>query len=236
MTIDYDPATGTLRGTPPEVEGARRLLTEGDLSVGGALPSDDPILRAMAASLRTPMLTLEITNSGPGGHHRHLIDVGTNAVTVRWSSTGADLAELVGSPFQVLPGAITRLVGFLPGRPPVEGTAPVRVGAEQVTALASEDRAERAAAWPGVRDQLGSAIDPAEADASWQLVRAHSAWTGSDGAPEEDLAVYLRAGDTYAVLVQDGDRLDLVPVPSITAWEAMVRVLPGSGEIKDPRS
>ena len=37
------------------------------------------------------------------------------------------------------------------------------------------------------------------------------------------------------MLVQDDDALDLVPVPSITAWETMIRVLPGAGEIKDPR-
>ncbi|GAA1490178.1 hypothetical protein [Brachybacterium sacelli] len=55
------------------------------------------------------------------------------------------------------------------------------------------------------------------------------------GEPTEDLAVYLRAGEAYFVLVQDGEDLDMVPVPSITAWEAIMHVLPGAHEIKDPR-
>ena len=40
------------------------------------------------------------------------------------------------------------------------------------------------------------------------------------------------------VLRADGEPtedLELVPVPSITAWEAIMHVLPGAHEIKDPR-
>ncbi|HEX7352176.1 hypothetical protein [Brachybacterium sp.] len=235
MPIDYDQRTGTVRGRAAEIETVHAALAAGDPSGGGALPQGDPILEALAQALGTTMLTLEVSNSGPGGHQQHLLAVGTNAVIVRRSRAGDALAELVGVPFQVLPGALTRLVNFLPGRAPAEDAAPVRLGAAQVTALASEDAEERAAAWPAVQDLLSGLVEADEAAASWQLVRVHSAWTATDGEPTEDLAVYLRAGEAYFVLVQEGEDLDLVPVPSITAWEAMMHVLPGHQEIKDPR-
>lgn len=235
MTITYDPATGTVRGSAAEVEGVRSSLAGGDPTAGGALPEGDPILDAVARALAAPMLSLELTNSGPGGHQRHLLEAGTNAVTVRTSDAGPELGELGAFPFQVLPGSMTRLVNFVPGRAPGDGAEPVRIDAAQVTALASEDADERLAAWHGVRDRLAELVDPAEADASWQLVRAHCSWTATDGERTEDLVVHLRAGESYFVLVQDDDALDLVPVPSITAWETLIRVLPGAGEIKDPR-
>lgn len=50
------------------------------------------------------------------------------------------------------------------------------------------------------------------------------------------MSVHLRAGDHYFVLVEAEDSLSLVPVPSVTAFETMVRVLPGSDEVKDPRN
>ncbi|WP_114855145.1 hypothetical protein [Brachybacterium sp. YJGR34] len=235
MTIEYDPTSGTLRGTVEEIRSARTALRDEDAPPPAGLPVDDPILEAVRTALRTPMLALEVTNSGPGGSHRHLIDAGVNAVTVRWSTAGSDLAELAPSPFQVLPGAITRLVGFRPGRPPADGAPAVAVEAPQIQALASDDATERTGAWEQIRAQLGELVDPAEADASWQLVRSHCSWTATDGRATEDLAVYLRAGEAYFVLVQDGESLELVPAPSITAWEAMMQVLPGASEIEDPR-
>lgn len=235
MTIAYDRTTGTVRGNPSEIEAVCAALAGGDLTGGGSLPPGDAILQALGQALGSTMLAVEVTNSGPGGYQEHLLAVGTNAVVVRNSRSGDTLAELVGVPFQVLPGALTRLVNFLPGRAPSVEAAPVRLDTAQVMALASEDAAERGAAWPGVRDLLRGIVEAEEADASWQLVRVHSAWTASDGEPAEDLAVYLRAGEAYFVLVQDGEELDLVPVPSITAWEAMMHVLPGHGEIMDPR-
>lgn len=236
MTISYDSATGTVRGNAEEIETVRSSFVSGDPTAGGALPGGDPILEAICRAAGSRMLSLELTNSGPGGFQRHLLEAGTNAVTMRTSIAGSEVAELGAFPFQVLPGSMTRLVNFVPGRAPDAGAEPVRVPAERLTALAAEDVEERIGAWHVVKDLLAELIDPAEADASWQLVRAHSSWTTTNGEDTEDLVVYLRAGESYFVLVQDGEELDLVPVPSITAWETLVRVLPGAGEIKDPRS
>ena len=236
MPIDYDPATATIRGDLAEIDALRNELRGPGGAASGTVPGDDEVIGAMVFALRSPMLTLLLTNSGPGGHHSHLIDAGLNAVAVRWSSAGDELSELVAMPFQVLPGAVTRLVGFRPGTAPAGSAVDVPVAAEQITALASEDRAERLAAWAAVRDQLGEQVDAEAADASWQLVRAHCSWTATDGTATEDLAVCLRAGDSYFALVEDEDELALVPVPSITAWETMMHVLPGAHEIRDPRS
>ena len=235
MPIEYEPTTATIRGNRAEIDALRTELRGPGGATSGTVPGDDEVIEAMATSLRSPMLTLLLTNSGPGGHHSHLIDAGINAVAVCWSTAASGLSELVALPFQVMPGAITRLVGFRPGIAPAESAADVPVDAEQVTALASEDSAERLAAWAAVRGQLGDQVDAAEADASWQLVRAHCSWTATDGTATEDLAVFLRAGESFFALVEDEGELTLVPVPSITAWGAMMHVLPGAHEIRDPR-
>lgn len=246
MAITYDPTSGNVRGTHSEVKSLRaRLQQAKDASgiveafrsagAGHPVPAEDEILEAVRTALHTPMLTLELVNSGPGGNHHHVIDAGVNAVAVRWSTARPDLSELMPSPFPVLPGELTRLVRFQPGRDPGGSPLPVAVDAAAIASLASEIRNERLTAWSGVRDLLGGAVDREEADASWQLVSAQCAWIAPDGEAQELLAVYLRAGDAYFVLVQDGESLELLPVPSITAWETMMQVLPGADEIKDPR-
>lgn len=46
--------------------------------------------------------------------------------------------------------------------------------------------------------------------------------------------MHLRWESHYFVVVESETQVDLVPVPSITAWEAMVQVLPGPAEIARP--
>lgn len=247
MSIAYDHAAGSLRGDAQSIDGLRTRLQNlhepselpAAMQEAGVTPpvaGDDQFLDALRVALRTPILTLELTVSGPGGEHRHIIDAGINAAAVRWSTARPDLAELSASPFPLLPGEVARLVRFRPGDLPLHPDASVSVPQDAVIALAAESKEERIAAWGTVRDLLDGHIDREQADASWQLVRSHCRWTATNGAETEDMTVHLRAGDHYFVLVEGEDSLDLVPVPSVTAFETLVRVLPGSDEVKDPRS
>lgn len=243
MTLSYESVSGTFRGSEEEIstlrERLRRLPDSSGLDdalrevgIEEEIPHDDQLLEAIRAALRTPVLTLDMSNSGPGGAHHHVIDAGVNGVSVRWSTADPEMSELSVTPFPVLPGLITRLVRFLPGRAPAEGARAARIDPETIRGLADESDEERRQAWATARQLLGIAAD---GDLSWQLVRAHCAWTATDGQKTEDLAVYLRAEEDYFVLVETEELLELVPVPSITAWEAMMHVLPGADEVKDPR-
>jgi hypothetical protein len=247
MSIAYDHVAGTLRGDARAVESLRSRLQDlhdpAELSAAmqeaGVTPpvtGDDQFLDAVRVALGTPILTLELTVTGPGGEHRHVIDAGVNAAAVRWSTARPDLAELSASPFLLLPGGMARLVRFRPGAFPLHPDASVPVPRDAIVELAAEAKEERIAAWETVRDLLDGHIDVEQADASWQLVRSHCRWVAVDGEEAEDMSVHLRAGDHYFVLVEAEDSLSLVPVPSVTAFETMVRVLPGSDEVKDPRS
>lgn len=245
MSISYDAPTGIIRGSEKEIVALRaRLRRLKDASgipaalqeAGLPVPADDPVLTSVQAALAAPMMTLTLVNAGPGGTQRHVIDSGVNAVSVRWSTARPDLSELAPSPFTLLPGMMARLVRFQPGRPPKQSAQPVVVEPRIVEELVADSTQVRLAAWDQLRPQLGDLIDPQEADASWQVVEARCAWTAaSDGEQVEQLAVYLRAGDAYFVLLESEDSFDLVPVPSVTAWEVMVQVLPGADEVKDPR-
>src|SRR5699024_9170106 len=217
-----------LRGLP-DASGLRDTLREVDIEQ--EIPQDDQLVEALRAALRTPVLTLDMTNSGPGGAHHHLIDAGVNGVSVRWSTAGPELSELSVTPFPVLPGLITRVVRFLPGRAPAEDAEAVRIDPETIRGLAVDSDEERSRAWSTMRHRLGITAD---GEVSWQLVRARCAWTATDGQETEDLAVYLRVEEDYFVLMETDGTLDLVPVPSISAWEAMMHVLPGADEVKDP--
>ncbi|PMC75664.1 hypothetical protein [Brachybacterium sp. UMB0905] len=230
MTISYDAVTGTVRATAEETaEALALLIADGPLPAG--LPAGDEALDAMRTALRSPLLSVILTNSGPGGHHEHHVTCGLNAVTVRRSVAREDLSEIVPAPFLTLPGMLTRLLRFQPCEAPLEGAATIAVDAEQITALESDDAAARTAAWSQLHAQLG-----ADEKASWQLVRMQTAWTSTDGSPAEDFAVYLRVEESCWVLLHDDEAFELVPVPSITAWEAIMHTLPGANEVKDPRS
>lgn len=247
MATSYDPATGTIRGTEKDIVALRARLKRlpdpnaanealREVGVNSQISPGDELLTSLQIALASPMLTVHLTNAGPGGTHRHVIDAGVNAVAVRWSTARSDLSELSPSPFGLLPGLMTRLVNFKPGRQPVDGAEPLVVTTELMGDLVADITATRGAAWEQVRDELGNRIDQEAADASWQVVEARCSWiSAADGEPVDDLAVYLRAGDAYFVLLENDGSFELVPVPSITAWEVMVHVLPGADEVKDPR-
>lgn len=247
MALTYDHAAGTVRGSQKQIVQLRARLARltdssripaelADAGVSPMVQAEDVVLDGMRSALAAPILTVVLTNAGPGGIQRHVIDAGANAVCARWSTSGADLAELAASPFPVLPELLTRLVRFQPGREPQPGSQALLVAPEAMADLAAESSQTRMAAWSGLREELGDRIDPGEADGSWQVVEARCAWTAAeDGRPVEDIAVYLRAGDAYFVLLEQDDSFELVPVPSVTAWEVLIHVLPGADEVKDPR-
>lgn len=247
MSIAYDHVAGTLRGDARDIEDLRSRLqglhdpsqlaaAMQEARVTPPVAGDDQFLDAVRVALGTPIFTVELTVSGPGGEQRHVIDAGINAAAVRWSTARPDLAELSASPFPLLPGGMARLVRFRPGDFPLRPDVSVAVPRDAVVALAAKTKKERITAWETVRDLLDGHIDVEQADASWQLVRSHCRWVAVDGEETEDMSVHLRAGDHYFVLVEAEGSLSLIPVPSVTAFETMVRVLPGSDEVRDPRS
>ncbi|MBP2381200.1 hypothetical protein [Brachybacterium sacelli] len=87
---------------------------------------------------------------------------------------------------------------------------------------------------PDVRRLLTEAGYPADEESSWQVSQSHANRIATDGEASENLAVYLRVSTQYFVVVEREDGIDLVPVPSITAWESMLQVLPGAHEIGRP--
>ena len=219
----------------PDASGLAAVLRES--SITGETSPDDQILEDIRAALATPVFTVEVSNAGPGGLHRHSICAGANAVCVRMSTAGEDVADLAGSPFPLLAGELTRLVRFLPGQPPQPAAAEIELAADLVVDLADEDRSTRAAAWARIRPRLAEAVELDPQDDSWQLVESRTAWTGTDGRPVDDLGVHLRAGQHYLLPVQDSaETVRLVPVPSIRAWEQLIHVLPGMDEVQRPSS
>lgn len=247
MALAYDHAAGTIRGTLKQIVALRARLSKltdpseipavlNDAGVAPAAQPEDPVLIGLQGALAAPILTVHLTNAGPGGIHRHVIDAGANAVCAAWSTARSDLAELSATPFPVLPALMARLVRFRPGTPPIPDAGVLEVSPETIADLVAESPETRRTAWSSLGDQLGDSIDREAADASWQVVEARCTWTAAeDGQPTENLAVYLRAGDAYFVLIEKSMGFELVPVPSITAWEVMVQVLPGADEVKDPR-
>lgn len=245
MSITQE-APGLFRGTARRISGLRDRLARtpdsGGLaavlresSITGETSPDDQILENIRAALATPVFTVEVSNAGPGGLHRHVITAGANAVCVRMSTAGEDFADLAGSPFPVLPGELTRLVQFLPGQPPAPAAAEVELPADLVGDLADEDRSTRVAAWARIHSRLAEAVELDPQDESWQLVESRTDWTGTDGRPVDSLGLYLRAGEHYVLPVQDSaETVRLVPVPSSQAWEQLIHVLPGMDEVQRP--
>lgn len=247
MSITQE-SPGLFRGTARRISGLRDRLARTpdssglaavlrESSITGETSPDDPILENIRAALATPIFTVEVSNAGPGGLHRHSITAGANAVCVRMSTAGEDFADLAGSPFPLLPGELTRLVRFLPGQPPPPATAEIEFPADLIADLADEDRPTRLAAWARIRPRLAEAVELDPQDESWQLVESRTDWTGTDGRPVDNLGVYLRAGQHYVLPVQDSaETVRLVPVPSIQAWEQLTHVLPGMDEVQRPSS
>lgn len=238
--LSYDMETATFRGTPAEIDDLADRLRPGDFAPvltrlreqGVEIPADgDDLVAAMSTTLDSSLFTIEIIVSGPGGHHQHVIDAGQNAVGVRRSPLTDELAELSGFPVVNLPGGMTRIVRFRPGTPPALDAEIIEVPADSVVDLGSPQESERRRAWTVVQPLLAEAGYPAEEGSSWQLTQSHARWIATDGAASENTAVHLRVETHYFVLVEESDGIDLVPVPSITAWETMLQVLPGANEI-----
>lgn len=241
--ITYDAETATLRGTPARIDSVRSSLSaaadaeEGSRILADAgvdIPADDrgDVVAALVAALDRPVFTVSLTVSGPGGHQHHRMDAGQNAVGVRQSPLREDLAELSAFPVVNLPGGMTRLVRFRPGVAPAPDARAIEVAADALVDLADEDRAVRLRAWAEVSARLGGAVD--SQDTSWQLVQSRAEWTTPAGELTHDLAVHLRCGDHYYVVVESDQSVELVPVASITAWETMICVLPGADEVGRP--
>ena len=219
----------------PDPAGLAAVLRE--TSITGETSPDDQILENIRAALVTPVFSVEVSNAGPGGLHRHSITAGANAVCVRMSTAGEDFADLAGSPFPMLPGELTRLVQFLPGQPPPPAATEIELSADLIADLADEDQSTRVAAWARIRPRLAEAVELDPQDESWQLVESRTDWTGTDGRPVDTLGIYLRAGQHHLLPVQDSaETVRLVPVPSIQAWEQLVHVLPGKDEVQRPSS
>ena len=247
MSITQE-APGLFRGTARRISGLRERLARTpdpsglaavlrESSITGETSPDDQILENIRAALATPVFTVEVSNAGPGGLHRHTITAGANAVCVRMSTAGEDFADLAGSPFPLLPGELTRLVKFRPGQPPPPAAAETQLPTELIADLADEDRPTRVAAWAQVRPRLAEALELDPQDESWQLVESRTDWTGTDGRPVDNLGVYLRAGQHYALPVQDSaETVRLLPVPSVQAWQQLIHVLPGMDEVQRPGS
>ncbi|GAA1486726.1 hypothetical protein [Brachybacterium fresconis] len=242
--LTYDSATATFRGSPSEIDELARQLTVDDaVSVLARLRDDgaempegtgDDLLASIGVTLSSSLFTVELTVSGPSGHQRHVIDAGQNAVGVRLSPLTDDLSELNGFPVVNLPGGMTRLVRFLPGMPPAADAEAIRVRTSAVVDLGAPETSVRRSAWVEVQPHLAEAGYQADGASSWQLTRSRAEWISMDGEESSNLAVYLRVATQYFVVVETDDGVDLVPVPSVTAWETMMQVLPGANEVGRP--
>jgi len=243
--IRYDADSATFRGDVGAIAGLRDRLSSGagatdlpslvaDAGIEGLGGGSDPLVEAMATALSPALFTASVTVSGPGGHHEHVFDIGLNAVAVRHSPVTSDVAELNGFPMTMLPGAVSRVVRFRPGTPPAEDAHPLRLSARTVADLGDPDADIRRRAWAEVEPVLETAGYRDPEDPSWQLVQSRAAWTATGGERAEELSVHVRSADHYFVAVQNDEDIDLVPVPSITAWETMIQVLPGADEVQRP--
>lgn len=242
--LAYDATTATFRGTPAEIDDLAQQLTGGDTAAvlarfrdaGADVPDSysDDLVAAIGATLSSSLFRVELVVSGPSGRHRHVIDAGQNAVGVRRSPLTDQRAELSGFPVVNLPGGMTRVVRFLPGAAPAPEAEAIPAPASSVVDLGAPDASVRHSAWADVRRLLTEAGYSADEESSWQLTQSHANWIATDGEASENLAVYLRVSTQYFVVVEREDGIDLVPVPSITAWESMLQVLPGAHEIGRP--
>lgn len=242
--IEVSPDGATFRGAESEIEQLRRRLADSD----GARPSDQlaasdvdhverirpDFVTAMGEGLRAPVFELSLEVSGPGGLQVHSLVVGRGGLVVRHSPVRDGVAELNAFPLTMLPGAMTRLVRFLPGLPPASDSPALGFAPQLIVDLADPDPAVRRDAWDRVGPVLEKAGYPRSTDASRQMVQVRARWTHADGRLADELSVHLRWEDHYFVVVEHEPEVDLVPVPSITAWEAMVQVLPGPAEIARP--
>lgn len=242
--LAYDAGSATFRGTPTEIDDLARDLEslEGrpatDLlrARGIASPAaGDDLVTAMSAALASSLFTVELVVTGPGAHHRHDIDAGQNAVGVRRSPLTDDLAELSGFPMVTLPGGMTRAVRFLPGTAPAPEAETVALPTEAVVDLGAVEDSSRRRAWDSVQPLFAAAGHAPSEDGSWQLTQSRACWLSAEGEAAENFAVHLRLGTTYFVAIETDEGIDLVPVPSITAWESMIQVLPSAHEIGRPR-
>lgn len=239
--ITVDTTTTSFRGTPAEISALEdSLRTDGSDApasiLGAAAPglAEDPALAPIAEALRSPLFSVTLTVSGPGGQQEHRISVGANGTGVRRSPVREGVAELAGFAIGTLPGGITRLVRFRPGSVPAPDPAAVPVPAAALLDLTDPDSGVRRRSWgaavgPALLRALGDPVDD-----SWQIVEARSAWTSPDGSPAEDLAVHLRRGDDHLEVREEGEEPVLVHVTSLRVWESLLGILPEQHDIAAP--
>ena len=238
--ITYDSSSGSFRAAPHEINALHAALESADpsnldaaLSPLGVAVGSDSLVRAMAESLQSTIFEITLLNAGPGGLHEHHIAVGVNAVAVRTSPVNDETAELSGMGMQTVPGGLARLVRFRAGAVPPEGSAPVEVSPDNLIALAADSDASRQAAWTALAPTLDSLLETPE-DPSWQLVSSACTWTYPDGTPGTDTGSYIRRGDQYFVIRENGPVPTLQAVRPAVAWEALIGVLPGQNEVAPP--
>ncbi|MCT1910278.1 hypothetical protein [Brachybacterium paraconglomeratum] len=234
----------TFRGTEVEIEQLhRRLAAAVDSPAPAQLVGTDvdhaervraELVAAMGAAISSPVFALGLDVSGPGGLQTHSFVVGRDGIVVRRSPVRDGDVELSAFPMTLLPGAMTRVVRFLPGRPPAHDAPALGFAPQAVVDLTDPAPDVRRDAWDSVRPVLEGAGYPGSEDSSWQMVQSRATWTRTDGRTADEFSVHLRWESHYFVVVESATQVDLVPVPSITAWEAMVQVLPGPAEIARP--
>lgn len=254
--IEHVRATSAFIGNHPEISALRLVLADRD---GDATPTaerearriaralvQDPAVAELRTSLQQTLFSIELSVSGPGAHQQHEISAGLNAVGVRVSPLTRGRWELSGFPLVTLPGGLTRLVRFLPGRAAIIDPPDIEIPSEQLLDLASPDVDTRRRSWVTISaalDDVESHVaddsdirdaDPSSSPDSWQIVQARSSWTDPDGGSAGDVAVHLRRGDTYFLVLEGEGGFSLRPVPSIHAWESMIQVLPDHRDIARP--
>lgn len=243
--IEISSDGATFRGPASEIEQLRRRLAGAvDFPTPEKLAGSDvdhaerirtELVTAMGRAISSPVFELWLDVSGPGGLQAHSIVVGREGIVVRQSPVRDGVAELNAFPLTMLPGAMARLVRFVPGRPPAHDAPALVFAPQTIVDLADPASAVRRDAWDSVRPALAEAGYAKSEDSSWQMVQSRAKWTHADGRTADEISVHLRWESHYFVVVERESDVDLVPVPSITAWEAMVQVLPGPAEIARPR-
>lgn len=254
--IDHDQGSSAFFGSHAEIVALRAALS-GDADGADVsatrealrvvdLFAGDPVVDELKASLSQTLFSIDISVAGPGGHHEHTITAGLNAVGVRLSPVTEGRWELSGFPLVTLPGGLTRLVRFLPGRPAIDPAHDIDVSTDDLLGLAAPEAHSRRSSWERVSAVLDGVTshDPgipskddeqaAEASGSWQIVQARSSWTAPDGSPSGELSVHIRHGDAYYLVIDGDEGSALRPVPSLRAWEAMIQVLPDHRDIARP--
>lgn len=256
MSPEFDTRSGRLRLSADEFDALTRLASPGEggardgvadaahvaaLEACGAVTSGTPhtLLTAAVTACATPIATLEVIATGPGGQQVHQAWLSLVSAVLADRGDGTYDLAAVGTDF--VPTVVARLTYF--GRRDLLSPARIAVGTDLLTALSSAVADERRYAAGAVAALLRGAgpagsngpegwsrMATALETGPWRWWVCDISWPRGDEVAGRRLAV-LDAGGLMARADVSDRGSALVPTTATEVWRLLTSILPSEEEL-----